>query len=195
VLKRAVEPFFTTKPLGKGTGLGLASAYGFARQSGGCLVIASVVGKGTTVSLYLPRASGDVPPLAPAAESGMPLGDGELVLVVDDDDEVREVTLRRLESLGYAVIEAANGLKAIESCAREPVALALIDIVMPGGLSGYEVAEHLRKLNPGTKVLLTTGYDGAGRKNEPEATETFKVLEKPYTRSELAQAVAEALTG
>lgn len=195
VLKRAVEPFFTTKPLGKGTGLGLASAYGFARQSGGCLVIASAVGEGTTVSVYLPRASGGVPPLASASKPGMPLGDGELVLVVDDDDEVREVTLRRLESLGYAVIEAANGLKAIESCARESVALALIDIVMPGGLSGYEVADELRKLNSGINVLLTTGYDGAGRKSEPEASGNFKVLEKPYTRAELAQAVAEALAG
>jgi two-component system CheB/CheR fusion protein len=195
VLKRAVEPFFTTKPPGKGTGLGLASAYGFARQSGGCLVIASEVGKGTTVNLYLPRASGDVPLPASADELGIPMGDGELVLVVDDDDEVREVTLKRLESLGYAVIEAASGPKAIERCAGEPVALALIDIVMPGGLSGYEVADNLRKLNPGIKVLLTTGYDGAGRKSEPEATENFKVLEKPYTRAELARAVAEALAG
>lgn len=196
VLKRAVDPFFTTKPPGKGTGLGLASAYGFARQSGGCLTIASEVGKGTNVSLYLPRASGDVALPAPSAdEPGIPLGDGELVLVVDDDDEVREVTLNRLETLGYAVIEAANGPKAIERCAEEPVVLALIDIVLPDGLSGYNVAESLRKLSPGIKVLLTTGYDGAGRKSEPEAIENFKVLEKPYTRAELAQAVAEALAG
>ncbi|MDB5875729.1 MAG: hybrid sensor histidine kinase/response regulator, partial [Ramlibacter sp.] len=195
VLKRAVEPFFTTKRPGKGTGLGLASAYGFARQSDGCLVVASEVGKGTTVSLYLPRASGEVPLPASADELDIPMGDGKLVLVVDDDDEVREVTLKRLESLGYAVIEAASGPKAIERYAGKPVALALIDIVMPGGLSGYEVADKLRKLNLGIKVLLTTGYDSAGRKKEPEAAESFKVLEKPYTRAELARAVAEALAG
>jgi CheY-like chemotaxis protein len=196
VRNRAVDPFFTTKLPGKGTGLGLASAYGFARQSGGCLVIASQVGKGTTVSLYLPRAPGDVPLPAPSAdEARIPLGDGELVLVVDDDDEVREVTLKRLETLGYAVIEAVNGPKAIERCAEESVALALIDIVLPDGLSGHEVADTLRKLDPRIKVLLTTGYDGASRESEPEATGNFKVLEKPYTRAELAQAVAEALTG
>jgi CheY-like chemotaxis protein len=194
VVKRAVEPFFTTKPLGKGTGLGLPSAYGFAKQSGGCLVIASKVGKGTTVSLYLPRAPGDDRLPASADEPGILLGDGELVLVIDDEDEVREVTLKRLESLGYAVIEAANGPEGIERCAREPVALALIDIVM-AGLSGYAVANALRKLNPGIKILLTTGYDGATREGEPEATEKFKVLEKPYTRAELAQSVAEALAG
>ena len=196
ILKRAVDPFFTTKPPGKGTGLGLASAYGFARQSGGCLLIASEAGKGTTVSLYLPRVSGDASLRAPSAdELGIPLGDGELVLVVDDDDEVREVTLKRLESLGYSVIEAADGPKALERCAGEPVALALIDIVMPGGLSGHEVADNLRKLNPGIKVLLTSGYDGADLRVKPGATKNFKVLAKPYARAELALAVAGALAG
>ena len=102
----------------------------------------------------------------------MPLGNGELVLVVDDDDEVREVTLKRLESLGYAVIDAGNGPEAVERCRLDaPIALALIDIVMPGGMSGYEVADAVRKLNPDIRVLLTSGYGGDAWEEAPGTPE------------------------
>ena len=197
VLKRAGEPFFTTKPPGKGTGLGLASTYGFAKQSGGHLTIASEAGNGTTVSLYLPRAAEEVPlPTASLENPDMPLGNGELVLVVDDDDEVREVTLKRLESLGYAVIDAGNGPEAVERCRLDaPIALALIDIVMPGGMSGYEVADAVRKLNPDIRVLLTSGYGGDAWEEAPGTPGDLAVLYKPYSRAELAQAIAKALAG
>ena len=197
VLKRAGEPFFTTKPPGKGTGLGLASTYGFAKQSGGHLTIASEAGNGTTVSLYLPRAAEEVPlPTASLENPDMPLGNGELVLVVNDDDEVREVTLKRLESLGYAVIDAGNGPEAVERCRLDaPIALALIDIVMPGGMSGYEVADAVRKLNPDIRVLLTSGYGGDAWEEAPGTPGDLAVLYKPYSRAELAQAIAKALAG
>ena len=195
VLKRAAEPFFTTKLPGEGTGLGLASAYGFAKQSGGLLTIASEVNKGTTVSLYLPRALEELSPIASAAgKESTPLGNGELVLVVDDNEQVREVLLKRLESLGYAVIEASNGPEAVEHLrSEEAIALVLSDIAMPGGMTGFEVAHTARKLRPSIKVLLTSGYGGDAPREEFAAPGSFEVLEKPYSRTELAQAVRNAL--
>jgi CheY-like chemotaxis protein len=197
VLRRAGEPFFTTKPPGEGTGLGLAGAYGLAKQSDGHLTIASEVGKGTAVSIYLPRVVEDASTsMSSTDRRDLPLGDGETVLVVDDDDEVREVTLKRLESLGYAVIAASNGRAAVALCGPEqPIALALIDIVMPGGMSGYDVARALGRLRPDIKILLTSGYDGDAREGEPGAIGSFTVLDKPYDRAVLARAVAEALAG
>ena len=120
VAQRAIEPFFTTKAPGQGTGLGLSSVYGFVEQSGGHLTINSEVGKGTTISLCLPRAPAETSAAmtSAAAKEKVPQGNGEIVLVVDDNDQVREVTLKRIESLGYAVLEAKDGpsaLRLIES--------------------------------------------------------------------------------
>jgi PAS domain S-box-containing protein len=164
VVRRALEPFFTTKEPGKGTGLGLSSVHSFARQSGGFVTLASELGKGTTVSLYLPRA-----PAQPSVTRGsspgdrVPLGGGELVLVVEDDDRVREVTLKRLEALGYAVVEARSGPEAIDLLTTNAsIRLVFSDITMPGGLTGYELARWVRTAKPAIKVLLTSGYDRSG---------------------------------
>jgi CheY-like chemotaxis protein len=187
---------FTTKEPGKGTGLGLATVHSTVRESGGFVAIDSAVGEGTSVHLYFPKAEpGPIASRATPSSQKAPLGDGELILVVEDNDKVREATVSRLESLGYTVLEANTGPEAIallESAA--PVALVFSDIVMPGGMTGYDVAEWVRSMKPGLKVLLTTGYSempipasGAAQK--------IKVLGKPYTREQLAHTLREALDG
>ncbi|MHB2170014.1 PAS domain-containing hybrid sensor histidine kinase/response regulator [Alsobacter sp. R-9] len=196
VLQRAIEPFFTTKDTGKGTGLGLSSVYGFVRQSGGVLDISSEVGRGTTVKILLPRA----PDGQTAARTGspterVPTGDGELILVVEDNDQVRAVTLGRLEALGYAVIEARSGPEAIAALGTDaPVSLVFSDVLMPGGMSGYDVARWVRKERPDLKVLLTSGNHESIRR-EPVDTTGRRVLAKPYTYAQLGRAVHEALGG
>jgi two-component system CheB/CheR fusion protein len=193
-LARAMEPFFTTKEPGKGTGLGLSSVYSFAKQTDGFVVLASVVGQGTTVSLYLPRAATDaLPKPAENASALLPQGDGELILVVEDDDRVREVTLKRLEVMGYAVAEARSGPEAIDLLANDDaVQLVLSDIAMPGGMSGYDLAGWVRETKPGIKVLLSSGYDRGGIGGRERDSEIV-VLSKPYTREQLAHAVRKTL--
>ena len=191
VLQRAIEPFFTTKESGKGTGLGLSSVFGFAKQSGGFATLASKVGQGTTVSLYLPRAAdGPVQKHAGLTDSS-PQGDGELILVVEDDDLVRKVTLERLEALGYAVLEARSGPEAIERLkSDEPIALVFSDIVMPGGMTGHDLARWVLAAKPFVKVLLTSGYNAERGHN---AMAHLKVLAKPYTFTQLAHSIREAI--
>ena len=196
VLRRAGEPFFTTKKDGKGTGLGLSSVASFARQSGGFIRIESDVGKGTSVGLYLPRANAQpASEDAPASGEPTPLGNGELILVVEDDANVREITLKRLEGLGYAVTDARSGPQAIELLRREgPVDLVFSDIVMPGGMTGYDVARWLSANQPAVKVVLATGYDSGHRVSEQQRDDLkLRVLNKPYSRSQLAQAIYETL--
>jgi CheY-like chemotaxis protein len=119
------------------------------------------------------------------------LGDGELILVVEDNDKVREATMSRLESLSYAVLEAKTGPEAITLLqSEEPIALVFSDIVMPGGVTGYDVAEWVRSVKPETKVLLTSGYSD-GPLAASEAVRAIKVLGKPYTREQLAYALRE----
>ena len=196
VLKRAMEPFFTTKEQGEGTGLGLATVYGSVQQSAGFVTIESAVGKGTTVHLYFPKAErtpNEIAATAPAGEA--PFGDGERILIVEDNDKVREATVSRLESLGYAVSQARTGPEAIKILeSGEPVALVFSDIVMPGQMTGYDVAEWIRSKRPNLKVVLTTAHS-----NRPlaasKAVHKIRVLGKPYTREQLAHAFREALHG
>ncbi len=192
ILKRAFEPFFTTKD-GRGTGLGLSTIYGFARQSGGDVTIESELGKGTTVNLFLPReqAAGAGPGIEAAAS--VPLSENaETVLVVEDDPKVRELSLQRVEGLGYVALEAANAAAAVAILERERIDLVFSDVGLGRGLSGFELGRWVRKHRPGTRVLLTTGHaaDAAAEENTRDA---FPVLHKPYTRVQLANALQEAL--
>lgn len=197
ILKRVFEPFFTTKE-GRGTGLGLSMIYGFARQSCGHVTIKSAPGVGTTVSLYLPR--GAEPPVDKGSEAGpsVPMSqNNETVLVVEDAPKLRELTLQRLEGLGYVVLEAEDAETAIGLLEREPqVDLIFSDIVLGPGLSGFELGRWVRANRPGIEVLLTTGYaSGATDAGESsnESSNEFEILHKPYNRLQLAVAVQEAL--
>ena len=196
VLKHAMEPLFTTKEPGKGTGLGLATVHSTVRESGGFVAIDSAVGEGTSVHLYFPKAEpGPIVSLAAPSTKTALMGEGELVLLVEDNDKVREATASRLKSLGYAVLEAKTGPEAITLLeSGQPIALVFSDIIMPGGVTGYDVAEWVRSRKPGVKVLLTSGYSEMPLAAN-EIVREIKVLEKPYTRDQLACALREALDG
>lgn len=191
VLERAFEPFFTTKETGRGTGLGLSTVYGFAEQSGGHATIASTAGQGTTVNIYLPRATEVSAEKAGPAEP-VPLSENsEAVLVVEDNPEVRELTMQRVEGLGYVALEAESGAAAIRMLEQgADVQVVLSDIVMAGGVSGYDVARWVAEHAPRVKVLLTTGY--AAEEAKPETAE-MAILRKPYKRADLAIALRDAL--
>ncbi|MGL5117153.1 MAG: ATP-binding protein [Beijerinckiaceae bacterium] len=192
VLKSAIEPFFTTKEHGRGTGLGLSTIYGFARQSNGTVTIYSEVGKGTTVNIYLPRID---QPLASAALNTAELaqrGEGQLVLVVEDNPDVREVTVTRLLKLGYRVVECANGADAVGVLeGRNDILLVFSDIMMAGGMSGYDLAQWISKNRPELKCLLTTGFASGLTGADLHAP---RILRKPYSLDQLAKAFMETLS-
>src|SRR5262249_31415527 len=160
VLARAFEPFFTTKPAGKGTGLGLSVIYGFARQSGGHVSIYSEVGRGTTVSLYLPCAEDPkVCQLRDQSVKSLKEAANRTILVVEDQAGVREVTMRRLTQLGYDVAEAENARAAIDVLmSQRAVDLVFSDVVMPGDMTGFDLAEWVRVNRPGLPLVLTSGF-------------------------------------
>ena len=187
------EPFFTTKGVGGGTGLGLSMIYGFVKQSGGRVVVRSDIGQGTIVTMYLPEAS---PADSPAkTETGeLPNASaGETVLVVEDEPELLTLASRFLTELGYRVVTAPNGTTGLEVASQEShIDLVLTDIVMPGGMSGLELANAIRARRPDTRVLFVSGYaDEELNGSRPDAAE--RIIAKPYDRSTLAKAVRQAL--
>jgi len=194
VVARAFEPFFTTKPHGRGTGLGLASIYGFVKQSGGNATIYSELGRGTTVNLYLPRHGAGEPRVVSDSAPVAAAGSGETVLVVEDNAELRALTLDRLQRLGYRVIEADCGPVALAKLSvGEKIDLIFSDVVMPGGLTGYELAACAREQFPSIRILLTSGYDANLAAEQDTTGSNLKVLRKPYRQADLAHAVRQAL--
>ena len=191
VLARVFEPFFTTKEKGKGTGLGLSMVHGFAKQSGGHLDIYSEIGHGTAISLYLPDANGvEVESSPDQVTSLIKKGGGELVLVVEDDAGVRDVTVARLEHLGYRIVEAENGQAALDILAAEPaIDLILTDMVMPGGMTGSDLIAEVRERYPKMKVVFTSGYAEGGQL----PTGGAPWLRKPYNLDELARTLRQLL--
>jgi len=194
VVARALEPFFTTKPAGRGTGLGLSQVYGFVKQSGGHISIYSEPGHGTIVKLYLPRSVVAQVAEAPARARGgmLPKGD-ESILVVEDNPDVRRLVRRQLTELGYSVHEAGNGPEAL-TMLRSPLTVDLMftDIIMPEGMTGYELAGLARDSRPGLKILFTSGYTAIGAAQDHERRDV-PLLSKPYRKSELAHFVRTAL--
>ncbi len=195
VMDRAFEPFFTTKEVGKGSGMGLAMVYGFVRQSGGHAVIETRPGLGTTVRLCLPRASTAAVEAArnAAAPIAAPKG-SERVLVVEDDPGVRAFVASALRELGYAVRTAPNGPTALSLLDREPVELLLTDVMMPGGISGPQLAHQAGERHPALKVLLMSGYPDDALAHAGLATE-LPLVGKPFQKDELGRRVREVLDG
>jgi PAS domain S-box-containing protein len=194
VLDKVFEPFFTTKEVGKGSGLGLSMVYGFVKQSGGHIRIYSEVGHGTTIKLYLPPARGQVE-AAPAAVAPLPHGN-ETILVVEDDALVRNFVTAQLQSLGYRTLGAANGPAAMLMVDNgEPFDLLFTDVIMPGGMTGRQLADEVAKRRPGIKVLYTSGYTDNAIVHQGRLDRGVLLLTKPYRKSQLANMVRRALTG
>lgn len=194
ILSKVMDPFFTTKEEGKGTGLGLSMVYGFAKQSGGTASLESVLGQGTTVRLYFPAVSYEIEPL-PQAISKAAKGGHETILVVDDRPEVAEIAQVMLEHAGYTVRLAADTNEALHYV-REPgkIDLLVTDLVMPGNLNGFMLANEARKHRPDLKVLVTTGFS-QGINDAHRENGKFEVLMKPYRRLDLLKKVRQVLDG
>jgi PAS domain S-box-containing protein len=194
VRARAFDPFFTTKPVGRGTGLGLSQVYGIALQSGGEARIESAPGRGTTVRLYLPQAETDGRRAEAVAGSEAPEAEGgrRLVLVVDDDPDVRRFVVDGLDALGFRVMEAVDGPSGLELFRRQRPDLLLLDFAMPG-MTGAEVAEAARRLRPDQPIVFASGYadTAAMERSAGDAV----VLRKPFRLSELGAALERALAG
>ncbi len=198
VVERAFEPFFTTKEVGKGSGLGLAQAYGFVKQSGGGIRIDTVLGEGTSIKVYLPRVEGETETALEAVRpvectNWLDSGSRPALLVVDDDTEVREITTTRLSEAGYAIREAASGLAALAALDADPcVDLVVLDFAMPG-MNGAEVASEIRRRWPDMAILFVTGYADTGALMKAVAVSADGIVQKPFRDGELERKVGIAL--
>ncbi len=193
ILGRVFEPFFTTKEIGQGTGLGLSMVFGFAKQSGGHVTIYSELGKGTSVKLYLPRVWQEVG-VAEQKIENIPMAEGETVLLVEDDPDLRTMVLTMLKDLGYQVLEAGNGESAMAAMAQTSrINLLLTDVVLPGGMSGPDIAEEANRRLPGINVLFMSGYPRNAITQQGYLKENVLLLEKPFRKAGFAKKLREAL--
>jgi two-component system, cell cycle sensor histidine kinase and response regulator CckA len=188
------EPFYTTKPAGQATGLGLATVYGFVRQSGGHVRLSSIAGRGTKVSVYLPRVPPQLPPPSVGGHAGPASGVTQTILLVEDEEGVRDIAARVLRRAGYRVLEAADGIEALELDAMfgAGIDLVLTDVVMPR-LGGPELIRRLSARAPARKVLFTSGYSASPISETLEPGQSF--LQKPYLPSTLVATVRALLEG
>ncbi len=193
-LGRVFEPFFTTKAPGKGTGLGLSMVYGFIKQSRGHIKIYSESGQGTTVRMYLPRYLGDQKRVAAVKPEAVATGGSETILLVEDDPMVLRYAQNQMEALGYRVLSASSGRRALEILREQGrVDLLFTDVVMPGGMNGRELADEARKMQPDLKVLYTSGYTENAIVHHGRLDPGVQLLSKPYRRLELARRIRRVL--
>jgi PAS domain S-box-containing protein len=196
IREKVFEPFFTTKPQGQGTGLGLAQVYGFIRQSNGHVTIYSEPDHGTSVKIYLPRLRGTAHPevLAPPAEVPLTTRTGETILVVEDEENVRNFSVEVLQDSGYNVLAAENAARAIELLEATPrVDMLFTDVVLTGTMNGRALADHISRLRPGISVLFTTGYTRNAIIHHGRLDEGIDFIGKPFTASALTQMVRKLL--
>jgi PAS domain S-box-containing protein len=194
VIEHCFEPFFTTKDTEKGTGLGLSMVYGFVKQSGGHIKIYSELGHGTSVKLYFPRATTPGSVASVGGPHVVPPAAGEWILVVEDRADLRAVSVKQLNELGYRTLDAANAKTALAVLAAHPeVRLLFSDIVMPGGMTGTELAREARRLYPDLGILLTSGYTARAMANGFHDIEGIELLLKPFRKSDLARKLRELL--
>jgi CheY-like chemotaxis protein len=189
ITAKIFEPFFTTKEQGKGTGLGLSMLFGFVKQSAGHLNVYSEPGIGTTFRLYLPRTKSAVV-AEPVAIGKSPLGQGQTILVVEDQENLRRLVLRQVRDLGYRAVEAENAAAALVILERQYVDLLLTDIVMPGSVNGLDLARTTLDRWPQMRVVLTSGFPGRTGGSFDGAT---RLLVKPYRKADLARTLYDAL--
>jgi signal transduction histidine kinase len=196
-LERVFEPFFTTKDVGRGSGLGLSMVYGFVSQSGGCIGIESIVEKGTKVSLYLPKYEGEVESTDETdAGQDLLMGRGEKILVVEDDPDVRDMTLSLLARLGYKPYDCGDGRRLFDMAAEEiqKFDVLLSDVVLPNGISGPMVAKHIREVTPNIKVLLMSGYADRKALFGDDDEINFDIINKPFRADELSRMLVDVLS-
>ncbi|SHM73198.1 PAS domain S-box protein [Bradyrhizobium lablabi] len=193
LLERVFDPFFTTKEVGKGTGLGLSMVFGFVKQSGGHIKIYSEEGHGTSVKMYLPRATGLNQTAAEELISASVEGGHEAVLVVEDDSMVRRYVVTQIESLGYTTLEAANAADALKIIDTAPIDLLFTDVIMPGSMNGRQLAEEALRRKPSLKILYTSGYTENAIVHHGRLDSGVLLLAKPYRKSELARMLRLAL--
>jgi CheY-like chemotaxis protein len=193
VLDKIFEPFFTTKSEGKGTGLGLSMVFGFMKQSNGHINVYSEEDVGTTFRLYLPRAMAEAETAAAGGSANFALGAAETILAVEDNPRLRALVVKQLKQLGYRTLEAEDGPSALKLLEANDVDLLFTDVIMPGGMSGYDLGRTARTRWPKIRVLLTSGFPEEKINGNGKPPWNMRLLLKPYRKEDLALTLREVL--